>query len=236
MQRIGVIGQSGIAPHEAPLLGRFFAKLVVDVLPAALVSLIGGFLFTQYQFAHNSAAQRAAAQAAPASAEMMRLVRDEHAMIIDYLKAQAAAEKRRYAAEDDAEAQATADAKAAATTTARTAVVALAPAPVGARNKAPAHTGAAVAAPRAAGAPGATGAPLVIAQAERGDGAGPVAAAVKSNSLLAKTIDIKDYVVDATLHAVTAIGGIPNWIASMGGLIGGGAAASPDARQFNASS
>ena len=34
-------------------------------------------------------------QVAPASEEMMRLVRDEHAMIVDYLKAQTAAEKGR---------------------------------------------------------------------------------------------------------------------------------------------
>ena len=42
----------------------------------------------------------------PASAEMMQLVRDEHAVIIDYLKAQMAAEKNRHAAEDAAVADA----------------------------------------------------------------------------------------------------------------------------------
>jgi hypothetical protein len=46
-------------------------------------------------------------------------------------------------------------------------------------------------------------------------------AARQPDSLLAKTLTIKDSVVHATLHAVSAIGGIPNWIASLGDRLGG---------------
>ena len=78
---------------------RFVGKFVLDIMPAALASVIGGFLFTQYHFGH-SAPKPVLEQVTPASAEMMALVRDEHAMIIDYLKTQMAAEKSRAAAED----------------------------------------------------------------------------------------------------------------------------------------
>ncbi len=71
-----------------------------------------GFLFTQFQYGHAVAPRPALEQAAPASAEMMQLVRDEHAMIVDYLKTQMAAQKSRLAAEDEASAHAAADAKA----------------------------------------------------------------------------------------------------------------------------
>jgi len=110
MQQIAVIGQGGVRRRGAPLLGRLIAKLA-DVLPTALASLIGGFLFTQYQAAYRPAAQPAAEQAAPASAEMLQLVRDEHAMMFDYIKAQTAAEKSRNAAEDKEDARAMAQAK-----------------------------------------------------------------------------------------------------------------------------
>ena len=127
MQQIAVIGQGGVRRRGAPLLGRFIAKLV-DVLPTALASLIGGFLFTQYQAGYRPAPQPAAEQAAPASAEMLQLVRDEHAMIFDYIKAQTAAEKSRNAAEDKEDARAVAEAKPAAAPVTRRPLVAAAPA------------------------------------------------------------------------------------------------------------
>jgi hypothetical protein len=82
MQQIAVIGQGAVSRRGAPLLGRFIAKLA-DLLPTALASLIGGFLFTQYQAGYRPAPQPAVEQAAPASAEMLQLVRDEHAIIYD---------------------------------------------------------------------------------------------------------------------------------------------------------
>ena len=97
--------------HTAPLLRRFIGKLVVDILPATFVSVLGGVIIAQYQLNHAAAPHPATEQVVPASAEMMQLVRDEHAVIIDYLKAQMAAEKNRHAAEDAA----VADARLAAT-------------------------------------------------------------------------------------------------------------------------
>ena len=86
--------------YALPLLRRFFAKVVLNVLPAAMASVIGGILFTHYQLGGANAPQTGAV--APASAEMMKLVRDEHALIVDFLKAQLAAEKSRLAEEEKA--------------------------------------------------------------------------------------------------------------------------------------
>src|SRR5271157_1329202 len=112
-----------VTGHGAPLLARFLGKFVLDIMPAALASVIGGFLFTQYQFGHAAAQRPVVEAAAPASAEMVALVRDEHAMIIDYLKTQLAAEKSRQAAvmvaDRDADA-ATADTEGAAAKSAAT--------------------------------------------------------------------------------------------------------------------
>ena len=96
---------------QIPLLGRFVGKFVVDILPAALASVIGGFLFTQYQVGRTAPPR--VEQASPASTEVLALVRDEHEAILGYLKSQMAAEKSRLAAQDAETAQAVADAKAA---------------------------------------------------------------------------------------------------------------------------
>jgi hypothetical protein len=230
MQASGIM-QNGVTPHDRFLLRRFLGKLVIDVLPAALTSVIGGFLVMQYQFNHAATLRPAAEQAAPASAEMVQLVRDEHTAIMDYLKAQIAAEKSRNAAADAADARAVADVQtaAAASTSAPvrdvSTVVATAK-PVAPRSKAVA---AAVLPPHA---------PLVIAQAGPDAGAAPVQPpAPQSKSLLARTLDIKDHVVGATLHAVSAIGGIPSWIASMGDRLSGADTTSSSAgRLFTTSS
>src|ERR1700733_3898217 len=103
-----------VTGHGAPFLARFLGKFVLDIMPAALASVIGGFLFTQYQFGHT-AARPALEQVTPASAEMMALVRDEHAMIVDYLKTQMAAEKSRVAVQDADLARAQEDSKVADT-------------------------------------------------------------------------------------------------------------------------
>ncbi len=250
----GIMARSWTTLHQPPLLARFLGKFVLDILPAALASVIGGFLFTQYQFGHATASRAATEQVAPASAEMIQMVRDEHAMLIDYLRAQRAAEKNRLTAEDEAnaraeaDAKATADANAAAEKTAaekaaaekaaadraiaeaaaRRVAAAAAPAkPAAARIK-PAVTVAAV--PVAA-----AHAPLVIAQVEQND-ATPRSdrLARDPDSLLAKTLDLKDHVVDATRQVVSAIG---EAFASIGGHIGG---ANPDtgpvSRQFSSAS
>ena len=216
-------------PHTAPLLARFLAKFTLDILPAALASVIGGFLFTQYQFGHTAPAHPPAEQVTPASAEMMTLVRDEHAMILDYLKAQMAAEKNRQVAED-AQARDAADTgiakPAAASTTAEPparhiAAAVFTPKAAVSRAKAPVVVAAA------------THAPLVIAQADQNvatgnDGIAPEERFARDpNSLLAKTLNLKDHVVAATRQVVFVIG---DMFTSVGERIGG---TTTNSRPFN---
>jgi hypothetical protein len=209
-----LVPTNSASKHVAPLLKRLVGKLVVDVLPATFVSVLGGVVIAQYQLNHAAASHPATEQVVPASAEMMQLVRDEHAVIIDYLKTQLAAEKNRHAAEDAA----VADARLAATEPPAPAAAPLASprAVATAAKPVPART-------RVATAPDLPPhAPLLIAQADQAVSVAPAADAVpESKSLLTKTIEIKDHVVGATLHAVSAIGSIPSWIASMGDRIGG---------------
>jgi hypothetical protein len=231
MQNCGVVN-SALRQQGGPIVGRFVSKLVVEVLPAALASLIGGFLFTQYQAGRHEPAQPVAVQVAPASAEMMALLRDEHTAIVGYLKAQLTSEKSRIAAQDQEDARAAADAKMAAadaqaTADAKAAALASADAKVEAKTAADAKALAAAATRRLAAvaaakpahakpAPAATTVaatthePLVIARADLPDTAQP---ARDPDSLLSKTLDLKDHVVRATKSMVSAIGDIPSWIA-----------------------
>jgi hypothetical protein len=240
---------------QIPLLARFASKFMLDILPAALASVIGGFLFTQYQFG-RTAPQPALEQISPASAEVLALVRDEHAAIISYLDLQMAAEKSRLAAQDAETARAVADARAAQEAAAQeneardkasadltAAEIKLASIAANRRGAAPAAP-AKIAVPR--GRPANTSVagarvPLVIAQVEKQadkqadaqqNEASPPAdrLARDPDSLLAKTLDLKDHVVAATWHAVTAIG---DAFASVGERIGG---AAPNARPFSTDS
>ena len=212
------------AEHGAPLMARFLGKFVLDIMPAALASVIGGFLFTQYQFGHTTP-HPALEQVTPASAEMMALVRDEHAMIIDYLKTQRAAEKSRVAAADAGLARAQQDTKVIDTKAPAAAVPAVALLDVKpAIETAPRHSAAVTAAAKPivwhaktpgmapvvtpVVAPAATPAPhppLVIAQAGPSQDA-PDRLASDPDSLLAKTLDLKDHVVAGARRTVAAVG------------------------------
>jgi hypothetical protein len=222
MQQVAIV-KTGALPHNAPILRRFLTKLVIDVFPAALTSVVGGVLVAHYQFGY--AVQRPATeQVAPASVEMVKLVRDEHSAIMDYLKEQVAAEKSRNAAADAADARAAAEARASASAS----VTAGAEAKASAETPAPpvvravpapvvAPKAVAVRKPIIVAAALPPHAPLIVAPAV----AQPVVAQTvqpepQPKSLLSRTLDLKDHVVGATLHAVTVIGGIPSWIASMG--------------------
>ena len=225
-------------PPAVPLMASFLAKLVLDILPAALASVIGGFLFTQYHFGHDAAPRPPVEQAAPASAEMMALVRDEHAVIVDYLKTQMAAEKSRQIAEDAQSRDAadagsaeikTPDAKVVAALSARRAALAasVASRPAAPRTKAPVVATVELRAP------------LVIAQADlvavptpkQSEDADRMDRIARNpNSLFAKTLDIKDHVVAATRHVVFMIG---DMFASVGERIGGPPA---NGRQFSSDS
>jgi hypothetical protein len=242
---------------QIPLLGRLVGKFVVDILPAALASVIGGFLFTQYQVGRTAPPR--VEQASPASTEVLALVRDEHEAILGYLKSQMAAEKSRLAAQDAETAQAVADAKAAQEKAAQekvaqekatqdsdarekagaesnTAEIKLTSAP-SARRVAPSmQARVAVSRAKPVSAPAtAAPAPLVIAQAEPNAPQNDVSASTNRlasdpDSLLAKTLDLKDHVVAATRRAAAAIGDV---FTSVGERISG---ATPSTRQFSSDS
>jgi hypothetical protein len=206
-----------------PLLVRFFSKLVLDILPAALASVIGGFLFTHYDWSGIRVPPPPAERAAPASAEMMQLVRDEHAVVASYLKAQVAAERDRLAAEDAAAAEAAGDAAApgAPGSAAVAAIEAKPLAPLVQEVSRPST-------PIAAAPPLHT--PLVIAQAEPNQTAEPPG--YEPAPLLAATINIKDHVVSTTQHAFAVITNIPSWIVTLGGRISGERANDAPAGRF----
>jgi hypothetical protein len=215
-----------VTTHGTPLLARFLGKFVLDIMPAALASVIGGFLFTQFHFGHT-ASKPVLEQVTPASAEMMALVRDEHAMMVDYLKTQMAAEKSRVAGEDADLARAEAasklaDAKAAEAKTAAPVQVVAAldtkPADTKSVSESAPRRGAAAkpvvwhAKPSAVAAAvplpqPAPRAPLVIAQADPGPNAeSSDRPANDPDSLFGKALDLKDHVVAGARHAVSAVG------------------------------
>jgi hypothetical protein len=222
-------------PHpEFPLLARFVGKFVLDILPAALASVIGGFLFTQYQLG-RAAAPAPTEHISPASAEALALVREEHDAIVGYLKSQMAAEKNRLAEQDAETARAVADAKAAQENAAQEKALAEQNAVDTARHVA-AVTSAKVAPPHAK--PAAAPIPVVPTQVAMAQNEpNPQASAAPADrlardpdSLLAKTLDLKDHVVAVTKQAVSALG---DMFASVGERIGG---SPPSPRPFSSDS
>lgn len=208
-----------IRSGAAPALVRFLGKLVVEVLPAALASVIGAFLFAHYQFGQPDAARSGspAADAAPPPAEMIKLVREEHAMIRDFITAQQIAEKNRATAADAADATALSDAKLVATAAPPAAAVLTAekPAPKrsrpavvanGGRDDTPAATAELPTVLIASAQPD----PVVMPLAPPAPPPPPAPPA--GVSLLSTTLAMPGHVAGVTLHAVTAIGGIPSWI------------------------
>jgi len=210
------------------LLKRLVDKIVKDALPAGLASILGGLLLTHFQL--DRLPQPTTVKVTQASPEMMQLLRDEHGLIIDFVKEQVASEKNRGGADQSAQRAA---AEASAPPAAEVApsppvqrpipVVALAaPKPAAPRSKNPV-VGASLPAP-------------ALAQAQPADPV-PQAAARTDDSLLAKTIGIKDQVVSVTQRAVSAtIGVIPSWFGSLGDRIGGeGQSPRPPANLVSAS-
>lgn len=229
MQCYGTIDRSAVTPQvppqAAPLFARLLSKLVLEVLPASLASVIGAMLLAHYQFGHPSvsAAGMAAAAPAPASPEMLQLVRDEHDLIRNFLNAQQAAQAGRYAtaeaAADAPSAKDATDAELIAAALRRTAnmVPAKASAPhvkVAAIAAAPqAIAPAPAAAIPAAPLPAVAAAPQELSVvAGLQNSAPPPPPVPESRSLMARILTVKDHVVSAPLHAVKAIGGIPSWI------------------------
>ena len=196
------------------LLKRLVDKIVKDALPAGLASILGGLLLTHFQI--DRVPQPTTVKVTQASPEMMQLLRDEHGMIIDFVKEQVAQR-------GVTEASASPAVQVVPPPTQRPIpVVALAaPKPVAPRSKNQV-VGASLPAP-------------ALAQAQPAD---PVPQAARTDdSLLAKTIGIKDQVVSVTQRAVSAtIGVIPSWFGSLGDRIGGeGQSPRPPANLVSAS-
>jgi hypothetical protein len=200
-----------------PLLRRFFGKLVHDILPAALASLLGGFLITHFQL--NRPPEPVTVPVARASPEMMQLLRDEHGLIGNFVKAQIANEKNAMeksanekkqprASTDDSAAPIPVEAQPSDMAAPRpTAIVAVVPArPAPARVKPPVV--------------GASLPTLAASPAQQIENAPPPSTR-NDDSLLAKTIGFKDNVVAVTQRAAAAISGIPSWFGAIGDRIGG---------------
>jgi hypothetical protein len=216
------------------LLKRLIDKIVHDALPAGLASILGGLLLTHFNI--DRVPQPTTVKVTQASPEMMQLLRDEHGLMLDFAKEQVASEKSRGAAgpierSDPAEAEASVAPPAQVTPTPLsrpTPVVALsAPKAAAPRSKTPVMS-ASTSAPLSSAAPSQPPAPQPAA---------PQPAARTDDSLLAKTIGIKDQVVSATQRAMSAtIGVIPSWFGSLGDRISGdGQSPRPPANLVSAS-
>lgn len=187
-------------PYQLPLLKRLLGKIVHDVLPAALASIIGGFLFTHLQSGWGQ--EPVAARAAPASAEMMQLLRDEHGLIVSFVQARIADERKQLTANANAGDGAVEPRPGASAAGSRLSAFAIAAAKAHGK-----HPLTAAALP-----------PLLIAHVQQDE---EHKSAVQDHSLFAKTIGIKDHVVAVTQRVVSAIGGFPTWIGAIGDRIGG---------------
>ena len=182
------------------LLKRLFDKIVHDALPAALASILGGILLTYFNI--DRVPQPVTVKVTQASPEMMQLLRDEHGLMLDFAKEQAAGEKNRGGA-DQGERNDAVEASAVPPAQVIPAPPLPRPMPVvatAAPKPAPSHTKNPVAAVSQPAPPPAIPQPP------------PQAAARTEDWLLAKTIGIKDQVVSVTQRAVSAtIGVIPSW-------------------------
>jgi hypothetical protein len=70
---------------------RFFSKVFYELLPAAIVSVLGTFLINKYARPADPLQPLAAA---PANAELVQLLREQQALLADYLKKIAEARER----------------------------------------------------------------------------------------------------------------------------------------------
>jgi hypothetical protein len=208
------------------LLKRLVDKIVKDALPAGLASILGGLLLTHFQL--DRVPQPTTVKVTQASPEMMQLLRDEHGLIIDFVREQVASEKSRGSADQSGQRVTEASAPPA---------VQVAPSPVQRPIPVVALAATKPAAPRSKNqVVGASLPAPALAQAQPADPV-PQAAARTDDSLLAKTIGIKDQVVSVTQRAVSAtIGVIPSWFGSLGDRIGGeGQSPRPPANLVSAS-
>lgn len=200
----GTMRRSVMTP--VPLLVSLVGRLVLEVLPAALASVISGWLLVHYQLSRPALPPVAAAT--PASPEMVELVRDEHALLKQILAAQQAVQDH----DRPVDAHDTRNAQAAARPPAARLHAQGRPAPARQRSAS------AAAAPRAA-APGPGQAAVVVARAQQISPAlippapvvGTVPAAVPdrdATGLISGTFAVTDQMFGAARQAAQAIGGM----------------------------
>jgi hypothetical protein len=203
--RTAVPGVGQVPSDKVPWGLRFLGKLVIEVLPAALASAIGAFLFAHYQFAQPAPVAGTAAASAPASSQMLQLVREEHDMIHDFLVAEQAAEKSRGA--DVTTTVAAADAKPAIQATSHVAAAATDKASTRVK-----PTVVAGLAPNGGTSTAMAQLPQVlVVSAQPGASVAPPPPPAHT-SIVGETLAVPGHVVSMTLHAVMSIGGIPSWI------------------------
>jgi hypothetical protein len=228
MQDSALVVPRTMRPAEVPALVRSLSKFVIEVLPAALASVIGAFLFVHYQFGHPAAGEPAAVPSeasAPASPAMMQLLREEHAIVSNYLSVQQAAEKERVAADDAADAAASArvadagvadakvaDAKVADGGASHAVVAQNAEKPVLRRGRPKVVAAASIAGTSTATAQLPT---VLVAGTAQPEGfpyqPAPQPAPARI-SFVGRTLAVSGHVAAVALHAVMAVGGIPSWI------------------------
>ncbi len=85
-----------MVPVSRDLLARFARKLFGDLLPAALVSVVGTVLLAQLGVGRVPVQAPPAAQAA--GPDMVQMLRDEHALIVEFMKRDAEAKQQTDAA------------------------------------------------------------------------------------------------------------------------------------------
>jgi len=134
---------------------------------------------------------------------MMQLVREEHAVIRNFLVAQQAAAQKEATAANAADARADAQAKLAASASRSAASLAMA------KTAAPRRTAAATAGSESK----TTALPTIMVAAVQPNPATAIPSPPPGRpSLVAQTLAVPGRVASVTLHAVMAIGGIPSWI------------------------
>ncbi len=76
-----------------PYVLRFTSKFFLEILPAALASLIGGFLFAQYHWSSTPAPTPAPAATVIPAERLTAMVEEEHTMLLDFLKREQTGDK-----------------------------------------------------------------------------------------------------------------------------------------------
>jgi hypothetical protein len=89
-------------PQRLPFISRYFYKALHELLPATIASMLGAMVLNYYN--HTSVGSQPTAiksVESVANSDLMQMVRDEHSLIVDYLKRRSEAEQERNRSADD---------------------------------------------------------------------------------------------------------------------------------------